>query len=234
MKVFNFIYPSSHNHGSGKKTIWKLNTSSRTPFSTSMIMGRKNSLPLKNGFPKNLEALRQSAGFLPQELGPKKKILEEPSRPPIYPYHPHPPRDLRPCAGAIVANGKNTAVRGAFFASAFLHRGSGWIRGVVQRDGWNFGKKNGWNSGIFSKNQVGPKKNYFTCIKGGPLPAPWIHPRAFFKKNTIKDHDSFHTTLGKCWLPKCGALRLYVPRNLAASSSANPGTAETWLRLTSS
>ena len=35
------LYPSSHNHGSGKLPPWRLKSSSRPPFSTSMIMGER-------------------------------------------------------------------------------------------------------------------------------------------------------------------------------------------------
>ena len=38
---YTAIYPSSHNHGSGKWPPWRLKSSSRPPFSTSMIMGER-------------------------------------------------------------------------------------------------------------------------------------------------------------------------------------------------
>ena len=34
-------YPSSHNHGSGKWPPWRLKSSSRPPFSTTMIVGER-------------------------------------------------------------------------------------------------------------------------------------------------------------------------------------------------
>ena len=47
------IYPSSHNHGSGKYPIWRLNTSSRTPFSTMIMGGRVTSkIPCKKRDPE--------------------------------------------------------------------------------------------------------------------------------------------------------------------------------------
>ena len=54
-------YPSSHYHGSGKWPPWRLKSSSRPPFSTSMIMGERVSRKLKEEFQHLLLTLKEYA-----------------------------------------------------------------------------------------------------------------------------------------------------------------------------
>ena len=60
-------YPSSHKHGSGKWPPWRLKSSSRPPFSTSMIMGEREAWPVfqKLTVPKtNSSSLKKPLGWI--------------------------------------------------------------------------------------------------------------------------------------------------------------------------